>query len=705
MCAAMFARRPASAPLLLLLVGLAAACSAGSGAPDAQVAADAGPRDAEVAADAGVPDGSEGTCLLAPGDTDPDYVTAIGCRRDHDAVASPPIVAGIPGTLSAKTVIDQLDGDRLYIQNSRRYPIHWEFATAHLSGDGLPIVPPLGQFNQTEYYAPDRRFLLGALNHYEGPGVWAYEIAPYDTASAAQIEKAFRKVRAALWDGARLAFHPTSDAVEREAAKLPPDVPVVTTGQLFAGIEYQPLNLATSIGQLRFFSEADLRTGYVGFRDLAVLEAIPNDLSTCAGTITAEFQTPLSHINVLAQNRGTPNMALVGAFTRADLRALEGKWVELTVGASRWSIREVTVAEADAWWEAHRPAPLTLREPDLTVEDLRDVEDLLELDRLGLREALAKAIPAFGGKASHYAAFPHIRSFPIPYPKAFVIPIARYRRFMEANGFLERVARLRADPLFTGDPAMREAALARLRADIEAAPLDPALEAEVVAKLRAEYPGLRMKFRSSTNAEDLDGFTGAGLYTSAAGDPADPTRPVAAAIKKVWASVWRYRAYEEREYRSIDHGKVGMAVLVHRSFPDEDLNGVAITGNIFDTRGIEPGFYVNAQVGETSVVLPPPGVSSDQFLYHHELPGQPIVYFAHSSLVPAGQTVMSRAQVLALGEALAAIHAFFDPVYGPSTPERFFAMDVEFKFNTYPEDPTRSVLVIKQARPYPGRGR
>jgi hypothetical protein len=32
-------------------------------------------------------------------------------------------------------------------------------------------------------------------------------------------------------------------------------------------------------------------------------------------------------------------------------------------------------------------------------------------------------------------------------------------------------------------------------------------------------------------------------------------------------------------------------------------------------------------------------------------------------------------------------------------------MDVEFKFNTDPLDPTRtSTLVIKQARPYPGRG-
>ena len=65
-----------------------------------------------------------------------------------------------------------------------------------------------------------------------------------------------------------------------------------------------------SMGQLRFFSKIDLETQYLGFRDIAVLEVIPNDLSVCTGTITTQFQTPLSHINVLAQNRGTPNMGL-----------------------------------------------------------------------------------------------------------------------------------------------------------------------------------------------------------------------------------------------------------------------------------------------------------------------------------------------------------------------------------------------------------
>lgn len=667
---------------------------------DAEVDEDAVAADAQIEAD--VVEADEGICLLTPDDPEPDFVEEIGCRGDHEAVAAPPLVASIPGVRSSKTVVDRIDESHLYFQNSRRYPIHWDFASAHLSGQGLPIVPPLGQFNQSEYYSPDRRFILGALNFYEGPRVWAYEIAPYDAASAALIEAAFDLIRESLYVGDALRFHPTSDNVAREAERLPEDIPIVTTDELYEGIIYQPLNLATSIGQLRFFSTMELETRYLSFRDIAVLETVPNDLSVCVGTITDQFQTPLSHINVLAQNRGTPNMGLRGAFQDPTLRALEGRWVELTVGASEYTIREVTEAEADAWWEAHRPDEIVIPSADLSITDLRDIEEVLDVEGLGLEAALAASIPAFGGKASHYGAFPHME-LPIPYPKAFVVPIYYYDQFMRQNGFDARVEAMLEDPAFQSDPAIRADTLDALRDDMKAAPVDPDTLALLTAKLEAEYAGVRMKFRSTTNCEDLEGFTGAGLYQSAVGDPNNPSRPYDKALRKVWSSIWRLRAFEERAYRGIEHRNVGMAVLIHRSFPTEDSNGVAVTANIFDPSGIEPGYYINVQAGDVSVVEPQAGVTSDQFVYHYDMPGQPIVYLGHSSEVPAGENVLTRVEVAELAEALSAIHAYFAPLYGPNTPDHFYAMDIEFKFDSTGPSGT-SDLVIKQARPYPGRG-
>jgi pyruvate, water dikinase len=644
---------------------------------------------------------SDWECTLD--DKDPDFATAIGCSKDFLAVASEPLSAAIPGARSTKTVIDQLDDGALYFQNSRKYPVHHDFAAAHLSGHGHPVVPLLGQFNQTEYSSPDRRFILGALTHYEGGDLWAYEIAPYDTASAAMIETAFDAIREKVYVGDRLVFHPTSDNVAREAKKLPDDIPQVTTDDIFANTDYQPLNLATSIGRLTFRAATELETNPVNFRDIVVLDAIPNDISVCTGTITEAFQTPLSHINVLAQNRRTPNMALRGAFTDETLRDLDGEWVRLEVGAFEWSIEKVTSEEADAWWDEHRPPAVNVPKLDLSTTEIVGLEDLLDLSEQDLASALAVAIPAYGGKASHFAAIPHITDVTIRYPEAFVVPVVYYRTFMEENGLFDRVDTMLADQDFKNDPAVRMKKLAALQDTIMKTPLDPDFESTLEERVTEVFGDTRIKFRSSTNCEDLDGFTGAGLYTSASAELGDPTRLVADAVRTVWGSVWRYRAFEEREYRGISHAEVGMALLVNRAFPDEEANGVAVTANPFDPEGVEPGFYVNVQKGGDSVVLPDAGVTSDQFIVNYEMTGQPISYLAHSSLIPESDTVLTRGQVEELGQALTAIHAFFNPVYGPNTVDHFYAMDVEFKFDA--EDGDEPLLYIKQARPYPGRGK
>ncbi|CAN0584847.1 unnamed protein product, partial [Laminaria digitata] len=215
---------------------------------------------------------------------------------------------------------------------------------------------------------------------------------------------------------------------------------------------------------------------------------------------------------------------------------------------------------------------------------LVDIEQTVDLEAYPVAEAVKVGTRAFGGKAAHYGALSHIPE--VPTPKAFAVPVYFYTQFMQDNGFTERVQGLLQDADFTGDAATRDQALQQLRDDMMATALDPEFLATVLDKLRTEYPGIRMRFRSSTNAEDLDGFTGAGLYTSKSGDPDDPERRVEDAIREVWASVWFFRAFEERSYRGIDHLSVAMALLVHRSFPDEEANGVALTNNPFDPGGL-----------------------------------------------------------------------------------------------------------------------
>lgn len=646
-------------------------------------------------------------CEITSDDGSTEFLKRLGCAADFEALASEPIDANLPGARSVKVVLDQADQNALYFQNSVLYEVHYDFVSSHLSGNGLPYVPPLAEFNRTEYFTPDRRFVLGAVTHYEGPDAWVLEISPYDTASADMIATLFKAVKGASFMGSKLAFHPTSESVAIEAKKLPSDVPVVTTDDLYAGIDYQPLSLGTAVGRLRFMRAADLESQYVSHQDIVVLDGVPNDISVVQGIITETFQTPLSHINVLSQNRRTPNMGLRGAMSHPALLPLKDKLVELTAGASSWSIREVTEEEAQAFWEAHKPTPVTLPEMDLTVTDLRDIEEVTPDPAEGesLRDAIKKSVLAFGGKAAHYSILARMPELPVL--KAFAIPVYYYDQFMKQNGFYDELEAMLADKQFNTDPAVRDKRLKAFRDAMKKAPLDADFMASLKEKIAADYPGFKMRFRTSTNSEDLDGFPCAGCYDSHTGDPTD-WPDVEDAIRKTYASAWKLRTFDERTYYGIDHRTLGMALLVHHNFPDEEANGVAVTNNPFDTSGVQPAFYVNVQKGgDVEVVSPPPGVTNDEFLYFFSQPNQPITYLSRSSLVPEGESVLTKAQIRQLGEALDAIHNRFSAAYGPAAGNSgWYAMDVEFKFdddeNPNPDDPP--TLFIKQARPYPGRG-
>lgn len=632
------------------------------------------------------------TCALAA-DSDPDWSTTLGCPDDFGQLASDPLDASIPGARSAKTVIDRVDGDTLYFTNSKRYPLHFDFAKTHLSGDGKPFVPDLAAFNTSEYYSPDRRFILGALTYYEEPGVWVYEIAPYDTASAEMITQAYTQIRDASFFGEELRFHPTSEAVQQVAATLGPEVKQISTDELYAGISWQPLNLGRTLGQLRFYRSTEV-DNYVNYREIVVLDAIPNDISVVAATITGEFQTPLAHINVLAQNRGTPNMALRDAYDDPQLRALEGKWVELVVEPLRWSVREVTEAEADTWWEENKPDPLPIEPMNTDITGLWDCTALLDPEAT-LGPELRSKVPAFGGKSTNTAALHQIGEA-VKLPPCFLIPMHYYNAHMETHGLWDRYAQLQQHPEW-GDARIRASLLRSLQSELRAAPLDPDFLQLVRDKIDADFARAPMRFRSSTNAEDLGNFTGAGLYTSKTGDWDDDGDDISDAIREVWASVWGPRAWEEREFWGIDHTRVGMGLLSNPAYRGEEANGVAVTGNVYDTAGIEPAFYINVQFGEASVVLPEPGTSTDQILYYFGLPGRPVVYIGRSNQAPAGSpegtTVLTNAQLYELGVGLDAIHRHFFPAYG--TGGGFYAMDIEFKL-------ADGHIEFKQARPYPG---
>jgi hypothetical protein len=394
--------------------------------------------------------------------------------------------------------------------------------------------------------------------------------------------------------------------------------------------------------------------------------------------------------------------------TDTALRALEGKLVSLTVDALKYDVHEVSLAEAEAFWKTHKPAPVTLPAVDKSNTELKDIADVTPEPEAGgsLRDSIKTAVLSYGGKAAQYSVLS--RTPGVPIEKAFAIPLYWYYEFMERNGLFDKIAALQADKAFQTDSQVRFEKLTEFQAEVQAGTFSPELQQMLMAKIESEYPNHVIRFRTSTNSEDLDGFPCAGCYDSAKGDPAKGVDDVLNAIKFTYSTVWKFRTYEERAYYSVDHHNVAMALLVHNNFPDdyEKANGVAITANPFDESGLEPAFYINVQFGgKVEVVAPAAGTTSDQILYFFDNPNQPITYLAHSNIISAGSTVLSRSQVHTLGVALDAIHERFSPAYGPASGNHgFYAMDIEFKFSNEADPSKPASLYVKQARPYPGRG-
>jgi phosphoenolpyruvate synthase/pyruvate phosphate dikinase len=122
---------------------------------------------------------------------------------------------------------------------------------------------------------------------------------------------------------------------------------------------------------------------------------------------------------------------------------------------------------------------------------------------------------------------------------------------------------------------------------------DRSFSQSVLTKVHREYSGMGLFVRSSTNAEDLPDFSGAGLYTTVPNVRSD--EQLLEAIKTVWASIWNYEAYEARESFGMNHFGVYPAVLIQEGI-DADSAGVAITTDPFD-RANRDAVFINAKRG------------------------------------------------------------------------------------------------------------
>ena len=599
-----------------------------------------------------------------------DLISSLPSRSNH-------------GQVAAVKIIYHQDNDLMYYMNTKVHTLHAKFAQ-----DFLDFKKGNTIFNQTQYRENEDRYLYPAnLNYYKDLDKYILHFVSANEMPCEKIRLLYDKIIATSYLEGKL-FLLTNRLEFKDC-----DVPQITPEELYAGQNYQALNLEENYGYLNRIDLEDLENTYLGRHDIILLNGIPNDVAVVAGIITTEFQTPLSHINVLSHNRGTPNMALRDGWDNEILESLIGELVYLNVRADSFEIRKAELSEANAFWQNNEPQEI------IELAKNTDFQGLVNLE-----EADYTYVNKIGGKAANFAEMLNVPqgAGTITTPEsAFGIPFYYYDQHLKDAGLDVHIEHMLNDPDFIGSPVIRKAQLEDLQDRIKDHPLDTDFLDLVKNEIKdfADFPSYR--FRSSTNAEDLEDFSGAGLYSSHSAKKDNSNKTIEKAIKKVWAGLWNWRAFEERSYYKIVHTSCAMGILVHRSFPDEDANGVVITRNLYNSN---PGYIVNVQYKDHSIVFPEPGILSDQLILFtwSNIPGQNymVEYLTYSNIPELnGATVMTDAELEQLANYCTALKNYFyhSVPHNCNCAIQDFALDIEFKIDSQVSE---RKLYIKQVRRY-----
>lgn len=604
---------------------------------------------------------------------------ALSNKAEFDRLSGLPLT-GKYGQVSAVKVVYEINSKKIFFINSHYYDYHYEFCKSELEYKGGQYY-----FNEANYSnSLKRRFLLANVNYFKSVNQYALEFFAGDMLGINSICELYKAISKATFISDSLHILINNPRLQSEVAKSDYRIPILTSEAIYQNLEYQAISRYSSNGILRFVNNLELEKNKLTNKDIIVLNETPAFLPKVAGIIITEFQTPLSHITILGQNRKIPISAFRTAFQDSSLLKMANKKINYTVTSDSFSIKPIDELEETT----EKPETIELKY-DLTVDKLMDIEDLGK-----------KSYKYAGNKAANFAILHKLSQdakFKTP-ESAFVIPFYFYNEHLKKSDtkYLIDSLLLHKGNFLLGDSLKNY--LKRIRDNIVSAPLDSEFVKSVKEKIKSLGIYTQMRFRSSTNAEDAEGFSGAGLYTSKTGDLLDEKKSIEKAIKKVWASMWSFEAYNEREYYNIAHKNAYMGILVHRAFPNENVNGVAITKNLYHEDSF--GFVINAQLGDESVVKPTKGNKCDQFICFPNLEenifyNKNVVDVIALSNLNNNKLIMSEVEIQNLANQLEIIKKYFYDYIDPDKSYYEFGLDIEFKLDAVSRD-----LYFKQVRLY-----
>lgn len=327
-----------------------------------------------------------------------------------------------------------------------------------------------------------------------------------------------------------LHFHPTSGS-QMEAVKAKTlALPLLTSQKIFGDIRFKCM-VAGEISKKRVCvfdakAKADLDSWLMErtAEEVVVIPSVPTDIPVVAAVICEEMIPPLCHVALLCQNRRTPCCFDPRCISTLGVICIDGRVADGIITKTGYCLNGDVGDNIEL---STPPRKIEVPKPNTNVAQLISIHE----DKQNATDS-----HIIGAKAAQMATIEGIYNQPI-FKGAFVIPFHHYEKLVYGNkAVTERIQNVLSK---MSSKSFDFQEFVNVQEIIRKQMIDQELVKSVMDRIQ-QHKMTSVIFRSSTNAEDLTGFNGAGLYESVSLGGKNLTDPleVAIALNRVFASVW-----------------------------------------------------------------------------------------------------------------------------------------------------------------------
>jgi len=629
------------------------------------------------------------------------------------------VLANIP---FVKIVIDREDNQKIYFLNDRFYQLHAYFVADHIFKENREqFVKKIDHFNEQNYHSKNRRFYFATLGKIkkENRDIYLLETQEIDTMDNELIEDLFTVVKNHIDPNFELFFKPANHSQEKSLSTLSvKSIPRMLTSEIYATLNFISLNAGIAEGRLRCFENVDeyhknLKT--IEWYDIVVMHRVPDDVPRVAGIINGDFTTPLSHTNILASGWKIPNCIQRDIFSIIEKQHLNNTWVRCEVSNTAPSAILTSIESPQDLkkpnWVMHK---ITLESPDVDDTKILSLDDLRISDRykygtkaanIGemkylLNKGSSRLVGFYQikrpprenllGHLSHFlnakdhddiqkSASEFLSNF-IKVPDGIAIPFSFQRKFLETSpqiqqaiGKLKMALELNANEIDSLCVSLQQLIL-RTR-------IPQNMREQIDLMVMKKMAGVKtFVVRSSSNAEDLENFSAAGIYESV--NHITSAEKIFDAIKRIWASLVSSRSIRLRQQAGISLDESYMGVIIQEEL-ETGMGGVMVTTNPMDKSDFR-NTYINVSL--KSVINIVQGVELPMQYLYNSVEGGGYTLSLGSAKEDLSKDFLEILQKMAFAGRLMQSH--FSPDYTFSQP-----VDIEWLYN-------KQGLFFLQIRPY-----